>query len=84
MFQKNQNRPATGPGPFDAEVFNANLSKSFPETLINVVEGPHSFGYRPVTATAVQSVNKQGQDVKVWWNGTQEAWQYGAWQPSRD
>lgn len=77
-------KPETGVGPFELEVFNANLSRSFVETVVNVYEGPQSFGHHNYRGTAIESENKQGQDVGVWYNGTQEAWQYDpSWQPSK-
>jgi len=83
MAKRTQNRPETGPGPFEADVFNANCSKSFPETIVNVREHPECCGTREISGTAIESPNKQGDDVTVWWNRTHGVWQYSQlWQQS--
>ncbi len=64
---------------FEAEVYNANLSKSFVETVTNVSERPGC----GTKAVALQSANKQHQDVTIVWNEYHEVWQYSLlWQPS--
>ena len=77
-----RSEPATGAGPFEVEVFNQNLSKSFEETLVDVKDVGVYCGTHEYRATAVESENKQGEDVTVAWNHYHECWQYTpTWRP---